>query len=476
MSHQDNAGDSGSHFNHQSLKGALDWLLSKSCLASIGFREDCTWTPRALVMCALLWVWSDEKTLHDRFSKARKIACRMCPWLEAPAKSYQAFIKLLQHWTGTLAEAVRNVFRAQMQKRLPDRFRIAGFIPFAVDGSRFALPRTLSHEQAYTNTKKKKRKKAKQNAARKKRMTKKQKAAARAHQKKVASPQLWITTLWHLGCGLPWAWRLGPSDSSEREHMRQMMLELPSGALLVADAGFASYDLWQSLVALQCQLVMRVGSNVRLLRKLGYSKQRHGLVYLWPNRAAAKGQPPIVLRLVVIHNGRHPVYLVTTVLDERRLSDRQVIEMYRRRWGIELFYRHVKQTYELRKLRSRAADNAPIEAEWALLGLWAMALYAQCHLKPRAIPPSCIAMAGVLKAFRTPMREYKSRPDPGEDLHSLLDIAIIDGYQRVSKTSRDYPRKKQETAAGPPRIITATKAQIKKAREIWREMRLGLTA
>src|SRR5207244_2241671 len=48
-------------------------------------------------------------------------------------------------------------------------------------------------------------------------LPKKQTAAAR--HKKATSPQLWLTLLWHVGSGLPWAWRTGPSGASEREHL-----------------------------------------------------------------------------------------------------------------------------------------------------------------------------------------------------------------------------------------------------------------
>jgi hypothetical protein len=473
MSHQDTGRVSGSAYNHQALKQALQWLLEGVSWAGVLFRIDCTWSPQLLAMTSMLWAWSDEKTLTERFVTARKIAQRMFPSRKLPASSYQAFIKLLRRWTTTLVAAVQTLFRQQMRQRLAKRFMLAGFVPFGVDGSRLALPRTASHERAFAPIKTRKKRQSK--APRQRRRTKEQKAA-QARAKKADSPQLWVTVLWHLGCGLPWSWRLGPSDSSERDHMRQMIADLPTRALLVADAGFPSYTLWLALVVAGCAMVMRVGSNVCLLRKLGYVKERGDLVYLWPNRVAAQGQPPIVLRRVVIHNGRHPVYLVTTVWDHRRLSDQQLIEFYRLRWGIELFYRHVKQTYELRKLRSHAAENAPVEAAWGLLGMWAMAFYAQCHLQRRAIPPSKISIAQMLRAFRTPMRAYKSRPDPREDLHSLLNIAVIDSYQRASKTSRDYPRKKHETAAGPPRIILATTAQTQKAREVRREIEVRLTA
>ena len=99
--------------------------------------------------------------------------------------------------------------------------------------------------------------------------------------------------------------------------------------------------------------MIRVGANVRLLKNLGYVKEKNGLVYLWPDREAARNQPPLVLRLVVAQGGKHPVYLVTSVLDEATLSDKQVVEIYALRWGVELFYRHFKQTFERRKLRSR---------------------------------------------------------------------------------------------------------------------------
>ena len=49
---------------------------------------------------------------------------------------------------------------------------------------------------------------------------------------------MWLTTMWHVGTGLPWDWRLGPSDSSERDHLKQMIAALPAHALVTADAGF----------------------------------------------------------------------------------------------------------------------------------------------------------------------------------------------------------------------------------------------
>jgi hypothetical protein len=60
------------------------------------------------------------------------------------------------------------------------------------------------------------------------------------------------------------------------------------------------------------------------------------MVYLWPNHAAKKWLPPLVLRLVVVNDGREPIYLLTNVFAGKRLSDADAAAIYRRRWGIEV--------------------------------------------------------------------------------------------------------------------------------------------
>jgi hypothetical protein len=474
MSHQDTDGHSGSPPQHQALKQALDWLLSVAPLSKVRFREDCTWTHKALIFAALLWAWSDEKTITERFAVARKIVIAMAILRRRPAKSYQAFLKILKTWTLTLTTALQVAFRGRMQTDLAERFTVHRFAVFGVDGSRLELPRTQSNEQRFSPAKARRKRKAK---AKQRRRARSQAARAeRARQQKINSPQMWLTTMFHVGTGLPWDWRIGPSDSSERAHFQDMIEALPAGALVTADAGFVGYAYWKALIASKRHLLIRVGANVRLLKKLGYAQEHQGVVYLWPDREAARKQPPLVLRLVVARGGRHPVYLVTSVLDATVLSDGQVVEIYALRWHVELFYRHFKQTFERRKLRSHTADNAELEATWSLLGLWAMGLHAEVQLAQEDVPAPRMSVAGILRAYRKSMREYKSPPDPGESLRELVSRAVIDPYKRVNKTSRGYPRKKHGHAIGSPQIRKATKDQIRIAQEIRDQPPLGLTA
>jgi len=462
MSHR----DSRVRLNVVCLQQCLRWLFTGIDWSGIGFRKDCRWTPKTLVAGALLWAWSDEQTLGERFRTVRKIAIRLAGGQHQLAKSYQAFTKILRRWTDELVLLLSLALQERMQHTLAQHWHVAGFMLFGVDGSRIELPRSRSHEQAYSSTRKKRRR-GKQ---------RRRKRLAAQHAQKANSPQLWLTTMWHAGTGLPWDWRTGPADSSERAHLRDMLSGLPAGALVAADAGFAGYEGLQYILAGGRELLLRVGSNVRLLKKLGWARERAGTVYLWPNQASRKGQAPLVLRLVVAHNGKHPVYLVTSVQSHRQLSDRQVIELYAKRWGIELFYRHLKQTFQRRKLLSTSAANARVEIEWSLVGLWAMALYALVEAAKHKVPPERLSFAKLLLAFRRTLRDYLHPTEQGERLCERLRQAIIDPYIRKNKASRNYPRKKQERAPGPPVILRASRTQIKRAKEVATVQRIRLTA
>jgi hypothetical protein len=468
MSHQDTDGLTGSTPHHQALNAALDWLLSSADLSKATFRRECTWTPNTLIFTAILWAWSDENALTARFSVARKIVIAMGIFSRQPAGSYQAFIKILMTWTTTLTTALVLAFRIRIETDLAQRFTLHGFQVFGVDGSRLELPRTQSHEKRFSPASARRRSGSKS----KSRHTEK----SSGRQKKVNCPQMWLTTMFHIGSGLPWDWRIGPSDSSEREHFEQMIGALPPGALVTADAGFVGYAYWKTLIESGRHLLIRVGANVRLLRKLGYVQEEDGVVYLWPDREAKRDNPPLVLRLVVAGVGRHPVYLVTSVLGREVLSDRQVVEIYTFRWGIELFYRHFKRTFDRHKLRSHTADNAELEATWSLLGFWAMALHAEVRLAQVGVPSGRMSVAKILHAYRKSMREYKSHPDPGESLCDIISKAVIDPYKRANKSSRDYPRKKHGHAIGAPEIRDATEVEIKIAQSIRDQSALGLTA
>src|SRR5262249_10269237 len=225
----------------------------------------------------------------DRFITSRKMIVHLYPHDAKPAKSYQAFLKLLRKWTGVWLDLLREAFR-QRTAGLVQVWKVTGWIVFAGDGSRIDVPRTRSNEQHYAPQSALAR--AARRRVKRSRRTKRRRAQE-LRQRKANVPQIWLTALWHVGSGLPWDWRTGPSDSSEREHLRQMLPAMPKNSLLTADAGFVGYPMWEAILAAGHHLLIRVGGNVRLLQKLGYARERQGLVYLWSDRAAKKRLPPL---------------------------------------------------------------------------------------------------------------------------------------------------------------------------------------
>jgi len=471
MSHRDTECRSGSVTSAQELLAVLRGLLGDAG-PTLRFRDDCQFSPRGLIVVALLWAWSGKCGLTERLEQGLQTA-RSLGRKSAPRSiSYQAFLKLLVRWTGPLGEWIRGCFQDRL-RRETSRYRHGKFVVMAADGSKLRLARTRSNEAYYAPRKSRRRKRR---ATRKSTQRRAASAAARARQareKKADSPQMSLTLLFHAGWRLPWDWRLGPSDQSERAQLRQMIPQLPADTLLAADCGFVGYEFWAELLAGGRHFVIRVGGNVKLLKKLGVARERDGTVYLWPDKAAKRNQPPLVLRLVEVHDGRQSWFLVTSVLDPRDLTDQNLAQIYRTRWRLEVFFRHFKQTYGRSKLRSHKAEHARCEAEWSLLGLWAMMLHTQLQLDD----PDGLSVVKMLRAFRQSLDEHRCPMLPRDSLADRLRRAVRDGYARRDKRSRCHPRKKYEPETKPPHVAAATTSQRKQAQRITSSLSSkGLTA
>jgi len=354
-------------------------------------------------------------------------------------------------------------------------WKIGKWIVIAADGSRESVARNKSMQKKFAPSKKKRKKRSKA-WCKKHSANKKKKQAKKDREKKAQTPLIWLTLFWHVGTGLPWDWRFGPSDASEREHATEMSRSLPDDALLVADAGFIGYGFWKSLNEKDVKFLVRAGANVRLLTELGYAREFKDTVYLWPDYIASRSLPPLVLRLVKITDGDKTIYLVTNT-KASELSESEAGEIYRRRWGIEVFFRTFKQTFEKRKLKCTGSGNVALELEWSLIGLWAMCLYGKEEIG-KSYEISRLSPVKAIRAFSKTCREYRSDPkDASLSLASLLGASLMDDYvRRGEKTNREYPRKSQRTPIGEPEVKKATKQQRQNAETVENTEKKHLTA
>jgi hypothetical protein len=173
-----------------------------------------------------------------------------------------------------------------------------------------------------------------------------------------------ITMMWHMGLRLPWTWRLGPSHASERDHVKEMLAEeqFPENTLFCGDAGFTGYPLWRAIRDAGGDFVVRVGANVNLLiEHADVKKLGDGIVLCWPKGQRESGEPPLRLRLVKVQVGKTKMWMLTSVLDPRQLSRKQLVRVYKLRWGLEVEFRGLKQTIDKHKLRCRNSDRLLVE-------------------------------------------------------------------------------------------------------------------
>jgi len=351
-------------------------------------------------------------------------------------------------------------------------WRVGLWLALGVDGSRVGVPRTRKNEERFSKPttkrgrKKSRRKRRGRHASRKLREARPQN---NHYDPQPGGPQMWLTLMWHIGLSLPWCWKVGPSYASERSHTQALLQEqqFPENTLFCGDAGFVGYDFWQSIIKSGHHFLIRVGSNVHLLKQLGYTRESAGIVYCWPNVAMVEKQLPLVLRLLRFHDGRGEMFLVTSVLDARALTAAEASVVYRGRWGIEVQFRSLKQTYGRTKLRSRTPEHAEIEMHWSLVGLAMLQLLALKEQSRAGEPPEKTSIAEVLRVVRSIIVEQSATRPAGETLGERLRRATLDTYQRRSKKkSRNYPRRKEEPSTGKPNIKPATTQQKEKLKTI----------
>jgi hypothetical protein len=440
----------------QALQRALAWIINESIFSRLSLHGNTTWKAGQLVVLAVLWVWSDKDTLTGAFQHAKNLALSMQG--EVALASYQGLSNALVTWTVALLPLIQQRLHNLMEQIGGDYWRVDGWLPLAVDGSRITTPRTKSNEADFSAPRF-----GQSGTARGRRRWKNKTRRSRPLSERV-KPQIWLTLLWHMGLRTPWSWKTGPSTSSEREHFREMLTNraFPEKTLFCADAGFVGYDLWKALQDAGHHFLIRVGANVRLLQHLGHAREHEGLVYLWPAEAARKKQSPLVLRLIVLQGPRGAVYLVTNILSTKALTDRQAAKLYRLRWGVELQFRAYKQTFGRSKLRSRTPQRALVELDWSLLGLWMIQLFAVKEQLAIASPPACSSVALAVSVIQEAMHAWPDEVCNPRVLRLRLSAAVKDEYHRTtSKRARYRPHFKDVPSAGKPKIVRATALQRK---------------
>jgi hypothetical protein len=397
-----------------------------------GKRRSPRWSTQPLVVVLLLMTWCCGDSQPERFETAKAFCVALLPKRRRPGRTVAGFQKALAQLPTGVLRAVAAGIRKVLAGRLVSRWFDQRFIPMGCDGSRVECARVTELEQHLGQA-----------------------------NKERAAPTLWITALVHLRLGVPWAWRVGKGTASERSHLVQMLPLLPAAALLVADAGYCGFALAQQLMQHHVNFLLRMSSNVTLYteRQVALEHYREGLVYHFPAQSK-KPEPPLRLRLIRVRakKKKNDVWLLTNVLDGRRLSAASAATFYRWRWENEGQFRAYKRTLAKMKLVSRTVRLVHREAEGSLLALQLMlaqgALAVSQQRGQGEEQPVC-SPRKVLLAIRQEMYGLLRRGHA--KYHERLRLAVRERRQRTSaKAVREWPRRKPHKAPKPPRLLKLT--------------------
>lgn len=157
-------------------------------------------------------------------------------------------------------------------------------------------------------------------------------------------PLLRLSVLVECGTRAIVAATFGPEADGETSHARRLLHALGKGMLVLADAGYDSWELLRDVAATQAEYLCRSGarrtpliltelSDGSYVSVLGYGKLKVRIIEAWVTVTWADGT-----------TSREQWRLVTSLLDHRRYPASELIDLYHRRWQAETTYLSIKST------------------------------------------------------------------------------------------------------------------------------------
>jgi len=458
------------------FQALLDWVVPMNQLFTKDmFHGNVKWSPEHVACQAIIWAWHDTKNVTDAFDMTLD-TCEDLK-IDSGARNYTTFINAIDRYRGVFHRQLRLQMQTLAEEVGGKFWRDRGWVLMGFDGSRVTTPRTVSNEKAFCAPNYGKGKTAKYRKKKTKGMRRRKNEKSTPQPQ---APQIWITMMWHMGLRLPWSWRLGPSNSSERAHVMEILMQelFPEKTLFCGDAGFVGYEFWKAIIDTGGDFLVRVGGNVSLLSETADVKSiGKGIVLCWPKGKMNSGAEPLRLRLVKVKVGKTMMWMLTSVLDRKALPNKMIIKYYKMRWGIEVEYRGLKQTIDKRQLRCRNSDRAYAELDWSLRAMAIAELVAlreqipkedeSCEESDCEYTPQARSLANTVRALRKAMRKLNKLVDSSEDLLAQLARARVQEYENsTDKKARYRPKNPDKKPLGEPNVRKMTREEREKLRQI----------
>lgn len=248
---------------------------------------------------------------------------------------------------------------------------------------------------------------------------------------------------------------------------------LCTGMLLLLDAGFYSYHLWQKVVGSGAEVLLRLSSTLKLpvLQTLPDGSY---LSKVYPNAGARdKDEGGIMVRVICYtHNDPRRVNcgkehrLLTSLLDATKYPAKELIQLYHERWEIEITWdeqkthQAPKQAGKPAQLRSQTPAGVVQEMYALSLGHYLTRAFMVEAAKTEGIDPDRLSFTGCLRVLRLRLPEY---PAVAEGERAKWYEALL----KEMAGERNEPRRDRVN----PRVVKVKMSKYKKKRAEHRGIR-----
>ncbi len=153
-------------------------------------------------------------------------------------------------------------------------------------------------------------------------------------------------------------------------------IELESGATYVFDKGYYDYNWWLQFTEKKASFVTRFKGNagLKIVKEIDVPGEDKGtiikdeIVAFKNKRPGGKrinlhyGKP--LRRVTVYREGKKPIILAT---NDTKRSTKEIADLYKKRWDIELFFKWLKQNLKIKQFLGRTENAVRIQIYIAII-------------------------------------------------------------------------------------------------------------
>lgn len=343
---------------------------------------------------------------------------------------------------GLLAELCQSLGQ-QLCRAQPAAWRWRGREVKLIDGTTVSMPDTVANQAQYPQVSQ-------------------QKAG-------LGFPLARMVAIISLGCGAVLEWTQGACEgkqTGEPSMLRQLSRALAKGDIVLADRYYAGYFTVAWLLSLGVDVVTRQHqlrhTDFRRGQRLG--RRDHVVRWMrpqrpvWMDEATYRAQPEM-LRLRETRLGEWT--LVSSLCDARGVSKDDLLQLYRRRWQVELDLRAIKAVMQMDVLRCKTPAMVVKEMAAHLLAYnLVRSVLARAAATLHSVLPRQLSFKAALQQLREFERSLRHRVRAELDRRQVLLIQGIAQMKLPNRPDRVEPRSLKRRPRNFP-LMTKPRAELR---------------